>query len=70
MEYHNRIRELREEREMNQTELGKIFNVSQIAISQYERQTRDIPTEILRSMAKFFNVTTDYILGISDKRKP
>lgn len=69
MEYNNRIKELREEKELNQTELGKVFNLSQITISQYERQARNVPTDLIIKLAKFFNVSTDYLLGVSDKRK-
>lgn len=70
MEYYNRIKDLREEKELNQTQLGKIFNLNQKTISQYERKERQIPNELIIELAKFFNVTTDYLLGVSDKRKP
>lgn len=67
MEYHNKIRELREDHDLSQAELGKKFNISQKAISQYERMERDIPNQLIIELAKFFKVTTDYILGLSHK---
>lgn len=69
MKYNNRLKELREEKDMNQAELGQVFNLSQIAISQYERQTRNIPNDLIIEIAKYFDVSTDYLLGNSDKRK-
>lgn len=70
MEYYNRIKELREEKELNQTQLGNIFNLNQKTISQYERKERQIPNDLIIELAKFFGVSTDYLLGASDKRKP
>lgn len=69
MKYHNRLKELREEKGLNQAELGSVFNLSQIAISQYERQTRNIPNDLIIEMAKYFNVSTDYLLGNTDRKK-
>lgn len=69
MKYHNRLKELREEKGLNQAELGAVFNLSQIAISQYERQTRNIPNDLIIEIAKYFNVSTDYLLGNTDRKK-
>lgn len=69
MKYNNRLKELREEKDMNQAELGQVFSLSQIAISQYERQTRNIPNDLIIEIAKYFDVSTDYLLGNSEKRK-
>lgn len=51
-------------------EIAKILNCSQRVYSNYERGDLDIPTEILIKLAKYYDVSTDYILGISDKKKP
>lgn len=64
---YERIRDLREDHDLTQRELSEILNCSQQAYSNYELGQRDIPTEILISLAKFYNTTTDYILGLSDK---
>lgn len=62
----NRIKQLRENKNMLQDELAKVLNVTQKTISNYENGTRDIPTEYLIKLAEFFNVSTDYLLGTSD----
>ena len=64
-----RIRDLREDNNYTQKELSKILNCSQQVYSNYELGQRDIPTDILIKLAKFYNLSTDYILGISDKPK-
>lgn len=62
MSYIERIKQLREDHDLTQEQLGKIFNCNQITISQYERGTRALSIEMLIKYANFFNVTTDYIL--------
>lgn len=64
----NRIKFLREEKFMNQSELGAILGVTSQAIGLYENEKRDIPTEYVIKLANFFNVTVDYLLGNSDTR--
>jgi len=64
-----RIRELREDNDKTQRELAEILNCSQQVYSNYELGQRDIPTDILISLSKYYNVTTDYILGLTDKMK-
>lgn len=48
--------------------MAKILNCSQQVYSNYELGQRDIPTSILISLAKYHKTTTDYILGLTDKR--
>lgn len=67
---YKRIYELREDNDLKQREIAKILNCSQRVYSNYERGDLDIPTEILIKLAKYYDVSTDYILGISDKKKP
>lgn len=67
---YRRIRELREDRDLTQTEMGKILSCSQRVYSNYERGELDIPTEILCRLARYHRVTTDYLLGLSDVRWP
>lgn len=69
-EYNQIIRELREDKDMSQEELSKILNISQQTLSQYETKRRALPIELLRKYAKIFEVTTDYILGLTDKKEP
>ncbi len=63
---YKRIRDLREDRDLTQKEVAKILNCTQVCYSRYELGTRDIPTDVLITLAKFYNVTTDYILGLCD----
>lgn len=67
---YKRIYELREDNDLKQREIAKILNCSQRVYSNYERGDLDIPTEILIKLAKYYDVSTDYILGLSDKMKP
>lgn len=67
---YKRIYELREDNDLKQREIAKILNCSQRVYSNYERGDLDIPTEILIKLAKYYDVSTDYILGISDKMDP
>lgn len=67
---YKRIYELREDNDLKQREIAKILNCSQRVYSNYERGDLDIPTEISIKLAKHYDVSTDYILGISDKMKP
>ncbi|MBE6619483.1 MAG: helix-turn-helix transcriptional regulator [Ruminococcaceae bacterium] len=66
---YKRIRDLREDNDLTQKQLAKVLNCSQQVYSNYELGQRDIPTDILIKLARFYNVTTDYILGISDEPK-
>lgn len=63
-----RIRDLREDADLKQKDLTEILNCSQQVYSNYELGQRDIPTDILISLAKYYKTTTDYILGLSDER--
>lgn len=64
----NRLKLLREEKNLLQEELGKVIGVSGRAIGNYEKGTRDMSTEIVIKLANFFNVSTDYLLGKSNER--
>lgn len=70
MKYNEIIRGLREDKDLTQSELGKIFNVNQITISQYERGTRALSIEMLILYAKYFNVSADYIIGLTQNPTP
>lgn len=61
--YFQRLRDLREDKDMTQTEIAKILFTSQTVYSRYERGYLTIPVEHLLILADFYNVSTDYILG-------
>jgi len=63
-----RLKELRMELDMDQDEFGEIFNKSKSSISSYENNKRVPSLELVKKFAEYFNVTTDYLLGISDVR--
>ena len=65
----NRIRELRKSHNMSQEALGAVINTTQQAVSKMEKGICFISTDLLISMAEYFNVTTDYILGLSDIKR-
>lgn len=63
-----RIRDLREDADLTQTKMAQILHCSQQVYSNYELGQRDIPTSVLIALAKFYNTSTDYILGIKDEK--
>ena len=63
---YRRIRDLREDHDLTQAEMGRILSCSQRVYSNYERGELDIPTEILRKLARYYGVTADYLLDLSD----
>lgn len=66
----NRLKELREDKDLYQKDVAKILNMSQTGYSQYETETNDIPTEILKKLADYYNTSIDYLLYRTDERKP
>lgn len=65
---YQRIRDLREDKDLTQKQMGEILSCSQRVYSNYERGELDIPTEILIKLADFHNVSVDYILNRTDKK--
>ena len=67
---YERIRALREDKDMSQKEIAAEFHISQRAYSHYENGDRSIPTEILCRLAEIHGTSVDYILGLTDEKKP
>ncbi len=65
-----RLRDIREDHDLTQAEVGKILNVTQTAYSAYELGKRQIPIEALIKLAKFYHTSVDYLLELTDERKP
>ena len=61
-----RIRDLREDADLSQNEMGKLINLSQRTYAYYESGQRTIPPEVLIDLANYPNVSVDYILGVTD----
>ena len=68
--FFQRLRDLREDKELNQTEVAELLFTSQTVYSRYERGTRTIPVEHLLILAEFYGVSTDYILGRTNRKEP
>ena len=64
MKLSQKLRELREDRDLTQAEIAKLLNVSQITYSQYERGVRGLPLEHLKTLCLYYGIKSDYILGI------
>lgn len=64
-----RLRDLREDRDLNQTEVAKMLGMSQTGYSKYETGENDIPTSVLIKLAAFYDTSIDYLLGITDTKK-
>ena len=62
---YQRIRDLREDRDLKQRQLAEYLNCSQQVYSNYELGQRDIPTDVLIKLSAFYNVSVDYILGLT-----
>ena len=69
MAYYKRIRDLREDNDLTQKDMANALNCSQQVYSNYELGQRDIPTDILIKLSGFYDVSIDYILGLSDDPK-
>ena len=69
MEY-PRIRSLREDADLPQKDLAAYLNCTQVCYSRYELGKRDLPTEVLIALARFYGTSTDYLLGLTDRRSP
>ena len=67
--YFPRLRDLREDKDMNQTQIAKLLFTSQTVYSLYERGVLNIPVEHLLILADFYGVSTDYILGRTNNKK-
>lgn len=66
---YRRIRDLREDSDLNQTQVAEILHCSQRTYSYYESGGHDIPTETLIRLADFYGVSIDYLLGRTDKKE-
>lgn len=67
---YQRIRDLREDRDLSQKELAAYLNCSQVSYSYYELGKRTIPPEVLIALAGYYGVSVDYLLGLTDKKEP
>lgn len=67
--YVKKIRDLREDNDMTQQQLADILGTSQTMYARYERGANELPIRHLITLCKLYNVSADYILGLSDAKK-
>lgn len=66
--YYPRLKDLREDRDLSQQYVAEYLCMKQPQYSRYERGLRDVPTDILIKLAKLYNTSTDYILGLTNNK--
>lgn len=69
MDYRKRLRSLREDNDFSQAEIGKVIQKSQQGYSHIESGRAELKIDDLIALCKFYNVSSDYIIGLSDKPK-
>ncbi|MBQ3356672.1 MAG: helix-turn-helix transcriptional regulator [Oscillospiraceae bacterium] len=67
---YQRIRDLREDSDLTQAQVANYLGVGQRAYAYYESGARMLPPEIVCSLAQLYSVSTDYLLGLTDVKKP
>lgn len=66
--YVKRIRDLREDADLTQTQIAELLGTSQTMYARYERGANEIPVRYIIKLCKYYGVSADYILGITDKK--
>ena len=66
---YQRIRDLREDNDLKQRQVAEYLHCSQQVYSNYELGQRDIPTDVLVKLSRLYNVSTDYLLGLTNNPK-
>ncbi len=67
---YRRIRELREDRDLKQRDVADHLQCSQACYSYYELGKRDIPSDVLITLALLYETSADYLLGLTDDKEP
>lgn len=67
--YYPRLRNLREDHDLSQQQVAEYLGMKQPQYNRYERGLRDIPTDVLIRLAKLYQTSTDYILGLTNNSK-
>lgn len=67
---YQRIRDLREDRDLLQKDLASYLKCTQVCYSNYEMGKRDIPTDVLIALAQYYHTSVDYILNLTDESSP
>ncbi len=67
---YRRIRDLREDSDLKQRDLAVYLNCSQVCYSHYEMGKRDIPSDVLIKLSRYYGTSVDYLLGLTDQQAP
>ena len=70
MDYHLRIRDVREDADLTQTQVAQELGIDQRTYSNYETEKRSMPIEHYRKLALFYKTSVDYLIGLTDNPKP
>lgn len=68
--YQNRLRDLREDRDLKQKDISQLLKIHQTTYSDYELDKLNIPVPVLHTLADFYNVSVDYLLGRTNRKEP
>ncbi|MCM1053182.1 MAG: helix-turn-helix domain-containing protein [Ruminococcus sp.] len=68
MIYANKLKELREEKELNQSDLANILEIDRVGYTQYETEYALIPTKHLNTLCEFFNISLDYVFSFTENK--
>ncbi len=68
MYYYQRLKDLREDKDLKQKEVASVLGIDQRVYSNYETGKREIPTRFVVLLAEFYEVSTDYILGVANEK--
>ena len=65
-----RIRDLREDEKISQKEIADLLKTTQQQISKYENEIQEIPVRHIKTLAKYYNISSDYLLGLINEPRP
>lgn len=65
-----RIKDIREDADVTQRQIAEYLHIKQNTYSQYENGKRQLPVDVLIALAKFYGTSTDYLLGLTDVKRP
>lgn len=68
--HQNRLRDLREDRDLTQKDIAQLLRIHQTTYSDYELDKLNIPVLVLHTLADFYNVSVDYLLGRTNRKEP
>ena len=66
----DRLKDLREDRDLTQKQIAKILGCSQTTYSRYETGNLNVLVDILKKLAKFYKVSIDYLIGLTNEKRP